>query len=94
MEISPAAISTITAYPLKKVRNDMTMGQYIDYVADWTLFNNIWAFNYTVSTLKTQGIYTDYYSFHTNQEQLSCLRGQLAHAAVYPSSAQQFTMPK
>ncbi len=72
----------------------MTIGQYIDYMADWTTFNNVWAFNYTVSTLNSKGIYTAYYSFHTNQEQLSCLRGQLAHATVYPYSAQEFTMPK
>jgi len=89
------AISTLTSYPLKKIRNDMTSQQYMDYTDDWTTFNNIWAFNYTVSSINASKIsHANIYTFVSNKEYLSFLRGQQAHIIAYPSSVQQFIMPQ
>jgi len=90
------AISTLNAYPLKKIRNDMSSHQYMEYVNDWNTFNRIWAFNYTVSTIKSSpDSYAEDYKFVSNNEYLSYLRGQQAHFAVYRSAPpQQFDTPK
>ena len=73
----------------------MTSQQYMDYVNDWNTFNNAWAFNYTVSTINASGTsHANPYTFATNKEYLSFLRGQTAHVVAYPYSSQQFVMPQ
>jgi hypothetical protein len=94
-QVLQQATTLITSYPLKKIRNDMSSGQYMDYIHDWNTFNTVWAHNYTASTINSYGQSSmRMYTFPTNQEYQCFLRGQLAHVAVYPSSAQQFTLPQ
>ncbi len=86
--VLPAAISTICAYPLAKVRKDMSIQEYITYKLDWNIFNTVWSYNYTISTLNGQAgkpLYS-YYQFLTIDDQVSYLRGQTAHASYYSNA--------
>lgn len=80
---SPEAISTICQYPLGKVRNDMGFQEYNRYKNDWTYFNHVWSYNYTVSTLWAAGTPTSYYAFPTSDAALSYSNGQASHVAYY-----------
>jgi hypothetical protein len=85
---SPAAISSICAYPLAKLRKDMSIQEYTTYKMDWEIFNKVWAYNYTVSTLngRTGKSTYSYYQFLTIEDQVSYIRGQGAHAAFYSNA--------
>lgn len=81
--VLPAAISTMCAYPLGKVRKDMNSQEYIDYKYDWNMFNTVWSYNYTISTLNGLGRKFDYYAFTTNHDRISYINGQASHIAFY-----------
>jgi hypothetical protein len=79
----PEAISTIHSYPLAKVRVGMPAQEYIQYKANWKIFNRIWAYNYSVSTLNGSGTVYAPYEFASNAEVISYVSGQAAHIAYY-----------
>lgn len=84
----PEAISTISAYPVAKLRIDMPSREYTVYKSDWELFNRIWAHDYSVSTLNGSksgpdaATYT-YYDFANYSEKMAYMNGQSAHVAYY-----------
>jgi hypothetical protein len=88
ISLLPEAISTISGYPLAKVRKDMPSREYTTYKSDWELFNRIWAYDYSVSTLNGrdprpgEGKY-NYYDFANYSEKMSYMNGQTAHVAYY-----------
>ena len=88
----PAAISTICAYPLAKVRNDMGIRDYLQYKNDWYFFNTVWTYNYTVSTLNGGGATPPVspYIFMSNGDLISYINGQNEHIEVYPTPVGQF----
>ena len=86
LPILPAATSTICAYPLGKIREDMGIREYINYKNSWYLFNTVWSYNYTVSTLNGGGSAYSYYQFMSNGDLVSYSNGQLAHVAFYSNA--------
>lgn len=82
----PEAISTISAYPVAKLRMDMPSREYTVYKSDWDVFNRIWVYDYSVSTLNGRGPGTvnySYYDFANYSEKMSYMNGQTAHIAYY-----------
>jgi len=94
LTILPAAVSTMCAYPLAKVRSDMGIQEYIQYKNDWYFFNTVWTYNYTVSTLNGGGrgakSNLDPYQFMSNGDYISYINGQSEHIEVYPTPVGQF----
>ncbi len=90
--ISPVAQAAICQYALSTVRKSYAIGEYLTYQKDWTFFNTVWSYNYTVSTLNGQGGRTLYtpWQFTSGQDRTSYSNGQAAHVAVYPSSVTVF----
>ena len=88
--ISPVATSIICSYPLTKIRSCIPIQEYINYKHDWNLFNTVWSYNYTVSTLNgTSGSYNPW-QFSSNGSAVSYSNGQSAHVACYPKDATVF----
>ena len=84
---SQEAISTINAYPLAKIRTGMPSQEYTSYKTNWYFFNNVWAYNYTVSTMNgSLGSTYPPYEFLTNDHKVSYLNGQTAHVAYYSNA--------
>jgi hypothetical protein len=81
--ILPAATSTMCAYPIGKVRKDMNSQEYSNYRYEWYLFNTVWSYNYTISTLNGQGATYDYWAYKTNHDRNAYINGQAAHVAFY-----------
>jgi len=89
---SPEAISTICTYPMAKTRSDMGYQEYNRYKNNWSYFNHVWSYNYTVSTLRstTSNTSIHYYAFPTNAAIHAYSNGQAAHAAYYTSNTAVF----
>jgi hypothetical protein len=81
--VLPAALSTICAYPLGKIRKDMNSQEYNNYIYEWNMFDTVWTYNYTISTLNGQGSRFDYYAFLTNRDRISYINGQASHVSFY-----------
>ena len=89
--VLPAATSTILAYPLGKIRKDMNSQEYTNYVYNWNMFNTVWSYNYTISTLNSQGQNHDYYAFTTQHDRVAYINGQVSHVTFYSNvSPRQF----
>jgi hypothetical protein len=88
LEPLPEALSTMLAYPIKKIRKDMGMAEYADYKKHWDYFTTVWSYNYTVSTLNGIAGKPMYRPWqHPSNEELLCFRnGQIAHASVYSNA--------
>jgi hypothetical protein len=87
--INLTAVSTICGYPVATLRKDMSSSEWVDYKDDWSVFNSIWAYNYTVSTLNgnsTTGAKRSPWVMLSNRQKMQYLRGQSAHVAVYPTA--------
>ncbi len=90
INILPSAISSMAlAYPLAFSRKDMSNQERIKYTYEWVTFENIWQYNYTVSTIN--GINQSYtyspWQFGSLNERLSYSNGQLSHIAYYSTAA-------
>lgn len=82
------AVSTISSYTLGKLRTGMPAQEYIQYRNDWNFFNEVWAFNYTVSTINFgEKCPRPKYEFASNAQRVSYIRGQISHVDYYPSAA-------
>lgn len=82
--ISTEATNIICSYPLAKVRSCMPIREYIAYKNDWYFFDNVWSYNYTVSTINsTESRYLRPYHYLNNAEMISYSNGQSAHIAYY-----------
>jgi len=86
---SDEAVSTICAYPLGTIRRDLGIQGYINYKNDWNMFNSVWAYNYTVSTLNglsvasgSSALYNPW-QFMSNGDLVSYSNGQQAHISFY-----------
>ena len=77
------ALSTMRSYPIYRNRNDMTSGEYMQYVNDWNTFQRIWIEDSVLSTIGAG----QRYSFMTNEELQTYRRGQAAHIDVYDSNS-------
>lgn len=89
------AVSTISAFPLAFTRKDMSNQERIKYTYEWITFENIWMYNYTVSTINGTGTFPSSgaqgpWQFVNMNERLSYSNGQLAHISAYPSSVATF----
>ena len=87
---SPEAVSTICAYPLAKIRVGMPAQEYMQYKANWYFFNDVWSYNYTVSTLNgsdpgQKRLYSPY-EFMKNADFISYVNGQAAHIGYYSNA--------
>lgn len=91
--VLPAAVSSICGYPLLTVQKGQAQGIYQKYISNWTFFNQVWAYNYTISTLNGQGARLSPWQFTTINDRVRFLAGQTAHAAAYPNSAGVFANP-
>ena len=94
INILPAAVSTMCAYPIAKLRKDMNSQEYATYRNNWILFNTVWSYNYTVSTINglSGGGLRSYYQFSSNTELQNYRQGQIAHDTVYSNApVGQFT---
>lgn len=78
-----AAVSTMRSYPIYRNRNDMSSGQYMQYVHEWNTFERIWIQDSVLSTIGSGQRYT----YKTNEELQTYLRGQAAHIDVYDSNS-------
>ena len=76
-------ISTMATYKPIRNRNDMTAGQYIQYVNDWSFFQRVWAINYQMSTMGSGERYT----FANYEEFNSYLKGQSACIDIYDANS-------
>ena len=93
----PAAVSTICAYPLAKVKGTMSVQEYLNYKQDWYFFNTVWSYNYTISTLNglassspptaPPGTPLNSYKFMRRADLVSYSNGQVSHTEVYPSAS-------
>ncbi len=88
--ILPAAISSMTlAYPLAFSRKDLSNQERIKYTYEWVTFENIWTYNYSVSTMN--GINQSYtyspWQYQNINERLAYSNGQLAHISYYSTAA-------
>ena len=91
IEILPAAIQQICEYPLASVRKDFTPLEWTTYKNDWKVFDTIWSYNYSVSTVNGQEGYKKYspYQFLNFNQRNSYLKGQFAHIDYYTEAAAQ-----
>ncbi len=72
----------------------MNAAELIQYKLNWLYFQQIWSYQYTVSTLNGQAGIPKYSSFQfiNGTEDINNFRnGRAAHVAAYPSSATLFT---
>jgi hypothetical protein len=90
---SVAAISTLTAYPLATLRKDLESSEWLSYKYAWRTFEEVWGYNYTVSTLNgTDGGKRRLWQFQSSNEKKNYINGQQAHVAVYSNApATQFS---
>ena len=86
------AVSTITAYPLAFSRKDMSNQERIKYTYEWITFENIWMYNYTVSTInganptfRSSGAQGPW-QYTSNNERLAYTNGQIAHMMYYSTA--------
>lgn len=77
------AISTVCAYPLGKIRKDMNSQEYNQYKYDWNMFNRVWSYNYTISTLNGQGASYTYWTYTNFKDRTSYINGQESHVTFY-----------
>jgi len=98
--ITQEAIETMCKYPIFKQRKDMTIQEYNQYIIDWNIFNKVWIYNYTITSLNkiaTIGPGSNFtpkilqYEFTSGDQRISFIRGQGAHVAAYPASSLLFT---
>jgi hypothetical protein len=92
LTISEVARQTLCLYPLTQIRKDMSIQEKILYNYEWNLFNQVWAYNYTASTLNGLSGTRDNSPWQqlNNKDRVSYRRGQIWHVTAYPSSATVF----
>jgi hypothetical protein len=89
LTINNGATEIICSYPLASQRKDYNQSEWNTYKIEWTTFNQIWAYNYTVSTLNGQGgsgsdqKKKEPYHFLSYNQRVAYIKGQLAHIAYY-----------
>ena len=83
------AISTLSAYPIVITKKGMTAHYLTSYRYEWMTFDNIWAYNYTVSTLNGNNERKMYspYQFQSKNEQYAYRNGQISHNTYYSTAA-------
>ena len=88
ISINAGATSTILSYPLAFTRKDMSNQERIKYTYEWVTYEQIWSYNYTVSTLN--GSASNYanspWQFANKNEQLAYTNGQVAHMEYYSTA--------
>ena len=89
LELNPVAASTICGYPIASLRKDFTSGEWLDYKDNWTTFNKVWVYNYTVSTINgtTNTNQKLFWQFTSNREKMMYSKGQTAHVEFYAADA-------
>ncbi len=92
LQILEQARQTLCLYPLVQIRKDMSIQEKIKYNYEWNLFNQVWSYNYTVSTLNglTGTRDNSPWQFLIKDENIAYQRGQIWHTTAYPSSATVF----
>jgi hypothetical protein len=93
IQLNLQAISTLCGYPVASIRKDFSQGEWLDYKENWDLFNKVWIYNYSISTLNGErGTSKLPWMYTSNRERSMYLKGQSAHVETYPEagSAGQF----
>lgn len=93
---SLTAQNAINTYTFLSPRKDFSIDEWNKFKMDWLKFQEVWAYNYTVSTLNGNAgrpLYSTY-AFKSNDEKQSVVRGQSAHVTGYPSAFNTFVLPK
>jgi hypothetical protein len=98
--VSTGGLMLLEPYILKTVRRDLGSQEYTKYKMDWEFFNQVWAYNWTVSTVnglrgagaRGQG-FVNRYQFVTLADALSYTNGMSAHIQAYPEGIGLFTTP-
>lgn len=90
LPINPLAKIIMCLYPLQSIRRDMSMIEYNQYKQNWFYFNQVWEYNWTVSTLNaalplSSARYAPWQHLSMN-DLLSYSNGQLAHIQVYSNA--------
>jgi len=81
--VLPAAISTIVSFPFGIQRRGISVQEYNTYRQDWVNFNNVWSYNYTISTLNSSGTSYSRYFFVTRKDYVSYINGQQSHVSYF-----------
>jgi hypothetical protein len=95
--INPQAISTMCQFAAVSQQKPLQYSQFIKFKTQWETFNRVWAYNYTVSSLRGEGAATgglSYYQFLSQKERTDYANGLLSHIASYPSSVNVFAEPQ
>ncbi len=85
LTLNPDALQKICSFPLASNRKDYTQSEWREYKLDWETFNQIWAYNYTVSTIngRAGNKNTSPYQFLSYTQRASYINGQSAHVGYY-----------
>ena len=85
LEYAFEAIQIICSYPLASQRKDYNQSEWTTYKIEWETFNQIWSYNYTVSTLNAQAGYkkNEPYKYLSYDQRVAYIKGQLAHISYY-----------
>ena len=66
----------------------MSNQERIKYTYEWTTFDRIWSYNYTVSTIN--GLASNYanspWQYENKNEQLAYVNGQISHMNYYSTA--------
>jgi hypothetical protein len=87
---SQTARNLIEQYIVTSPQKDWSSEQWTNFKKDWFKFNQVWAYNYTVSTLNASlPAKSQYarYQFLTYDEKASYVKGQTYHVIGYPTQA-------
>ena len=79
------AVAFLCDYPLASQRKDYNQSEWTMYKIEWDIFNKIWTYNYSVSTingLAQQKVYEPY-KFLSYDQRVAYIKGQQAHVAYY-----------
>ncbi len=93
---SLTAQNAINTYIFLSPRKDFSNDEWRQFKVDWLKFQEVWAYNYTVSTLNGNAgrpLYS-FYAYKSNDEKQSVIKGQTAHVVGYPSDFNRFVIPK
>jgi hypothetical protein len=82
------AVSTMVAYPLATNRTDMTQFEWTKYKVEWKTFEDIWIYNYGVSTINglEGGVKRYPWQYLSFSERNHYINGQQAHLSYYSNA--------
>ena len=81
------AVNIMASYPLATNRTDMSQFEWTKYKMEWKTFEDIWIYNYGVSTINaTSAQKKNPWQYLSFSERNHYLNGQQAHIAYYSNA--------